>query len=97
MAPALLLGRNPWNCTCGLLRVRELLRASGTDVRGGRCAAPAEHKGESWMWSRTIVQQCQPLLRPGAAGPSTHKGEDKEVDEDTAGLAEEEDEDYEVE
>uniref|UniRef100_H0VZI3 Uncharacterized protein n=1 Tax=Cavia porcellus TaxID=10141 RepID=H0VZI3_CAVPO len=69
----------------------------GTDVRGGRCAAPAEHKGESWMWSRTIVQQCQPLLRPGAAGPSTHKGEDKEVDEDTAGLAEEEDEDYEVE
>ncbi|KAM6180944.1 nephrocan-like [Erethizon dorsatum] len=89
----LYLDGNPWNCTCGLLRAREVLRAKGTDVRGGRCAAPAERRGESWMWSRAIVRHCQPLLRLGDVGPSARE----DGDEDAAGPAEEEDEDYEVE
>ncbi|NWV09780.1 NEPN protein, partial [Ptilonorhynchus violaceus] len=55
----LYLDGNPWNCTCDLLRTRRALVAKGTDVRGGQCAAPAESRGESWMSSKKILQQCE--------------------------------------
>ncbi|KFV71536.1 Insulin-like growth factor-binding protein complex acid labile subunit [Dryobates pubescens] len=55
----LYLDGNPWNCTCELLRTRRALVAKGTDVRGGQCVAPAENRGESWMSSRKIQQQCE--------------------------------------
>ncbi|KAJ7406715.1 Nephrocan [Willisornis vidua] len=55
----LYLDGNPWNCTCDLLRTRRVLMAKGTDVWGGQCATPAENRGESWMSSRKILQQCE--------------------------------------
>nr|XP_004651413.3 nephrocan-like [Jaculus jaculus] len=55
----LYLDGNPWNCTCSLLRAREVLKAKGTDVKGGQCAAPAEQQGESWMSSKKIMRQCE--------------------------------------
>ncbi|NXT72360.1 NEPN protein, partial [Chaetops frenatus] len=55
----LYLDGNPWNCTCDLLRTRRALVAKGTDVRGGQCAAPAQSRGESWMSSKKILQQCE--------------------------------------
>ncbi|NXX56255.1 NEPN protein, partial [Scopus umbretta] len=55
----LYLDGNPWNCTCDLLRTRRALVAKGTDVRGGQCVAPAESRGESWMSSKKILQQCE--------------------------------------
>ncbi|KFW84691.1 Insulin-like growth factor-binding protein complex acid labile subunit [Manacus vitellinus] len=55
----LYLDGNPWNCTCDLLRTRRALVAKGTDVQGGQCAAPAESRGESWMSSKKILQQCE--------------------------------------
>ncbi|XP_006157927.1 nephrocan isoform X2 [Tupaia chinensis] len=58
----LYLDGNPWNCTCSLLRAREVLKAKGTDVRGGQCAAPAERQGESWMSSKKIMRQCEHYL-----------------------------------
>ncbi|NXW40129.1 NEPN protein, partial [Nyctiprogne leucopyga] len=58
----LYLDGNPWNCTCDLLRTRTALVAKGTDVRGGQCAAPAESRGESWMSSKKILQQCEDSL-----------------------------------
>uniref|UniRef100_A0A8D2B362 Nephrocan n=1 Tax=Sciurus vulgaris TaxID=55149 RepID=A0A8D2B362_SCIVU len=58
----LYLDGNPWNCTCSLLRAREILKAKGTDVRGGQCAAPAEQQGESWMSSKKIMKQCEQHL-----------------------------------
>ena len=58
----LYLDGNPWNCTCSLLRAREVLKAKGTDVRGGQCAAPAERQGESWMSSKKIMRQCEQHL-----------------------------------
>ncbi|XP_064026300.1 nephrocan-like [Pogoniulus pusillus] len=57
----LYLDGNPWNCTCDLLRTRRALVAKGTDVRGGQCVAPAENRGESWMSSRKILQQCEDM------------------------------------
>uniref|UniRef100_A0A8C4JIZ2 Dehydrodolichyl diphosphate synthase complex subunit NUS1 n=1 Tax=Dromaius novaehollandiae TaxID=8790 RepID=A0A8C4JIZ2_DRONO len=66
----LYLDGNPWNCTCDLLRTRRALMAKGTDVRGGQCAAPAESRGESWMSSNKILQQCQDNLS------STEKGKE---------------------
>ncbi|KAK2513633.1 nephrocan [Columba livia] len=58
----LYLDGNPWNCTCDLLRTRRALVAKGTDVRGGQCVAPAESRGESWMSSKKILQQCEDNL-----------------------------------
>ncbi|NWI44920.1 NEPN protein, partial [Picathartes gymnocephalus] len=55
----LYLDGNPWNCTCDLLRTRRALVAKGTDVRGGQCAEPAQSRGESWMSSKKILQQCE--------------------------------------
>ncbi|XP_004673865.1 PREDICTED: leucine-rich repeat transmembrane protein FLRT1-like [Condylura cristata] len=55
----LYLDGNPWNCTCSLLRAREVLKAKGTDVKGGQCAAPAERQGESWMSSKKIMRHCE--------------------------------------
>ncbi|NXP53447.1 NEPN protein, partial [Heliornis fulica] len=66
----LYLDGNPWNCTCDLLRTRRALVAKGTDVRGGQCVAPAESRGESWMSSKKILQQCEDNLS------STEKGKE---------------------
>uniref|UniRef100_A0A2K5QAR3 LRRCT domain-containing protein n=1 Tax=Cebus imitator TaxID=2715852 RepID=A0A2K5QAR3_CEBIM len=55
----LCLDGNPWNCTCSLLKAREVLMAKGKDVRGGQCPAPAEQQGESWMSSKKIMRQCE--------------------------------------
>ncbi|NXA18892.1 NEPN protein, partial [Ibidorhyncha struthersii] len=66
----LYLDGNPWNCTCDLLRTRRALVAKGTDVRGGQCAAPAESRGESWMSSKKILQQCEDNL------PSMERGKE---------------------
>ncbi|XP_008137112.2 nephrocan [Eptesicus fuscus] len=69
----LYLDGNPWNCTCSLLRAREVLKAKGTDVRGGQCAAPAERQGESWMSSKKIMRQCEPHLRLTEKSKETKK------------------------
>ncbi|NXU36759.1 NEPN protein, partial [Drymodes brunneopygia] len=66
----LYLDGNPWNCTCDLLRTRRALVAKGTDVWGGQCAAPAQSRGESWMSSKKILQQCEDNLS------STERGKD---------------------
>ncbi|NXJ96108.1 NEPN protein, partial [Corythaixoides concolor] len=69
----LYLDGNPWNCTCDLLRTRRALVAKGTDVRGGQCAAPAESRGESWMSSKKILQQCEDNLSSTERGKEDRK------------------------
>ncbi|XP_032958748.1 nephrocan-like [Rhinolophus ferrumequinum] len=69
----LYLDGNPWNCTCSLLRAREVLKAKGTDVRGGQCAAPAERQGESWMSSKKIMRQCEHHLHLTEKSKETKK------------------------
>ncbi|XP_055980968.1 nephrocan-like [Sorex fumeus] len=69
----LYLDGNPWNCTCSLLRAREVLKAKGTDVRGGQCAAPAERQGESWMSSKKIMRQCEHHLHQTEKSKDTKK------------------------
>ncbi|NXN74933.1 NEPN protein, partial [Himantopus himantopus] len=69
----LYLDGNPWNCTCDLLRTRRALVAKGTDVRGGQCAAPAESRGESWMSSKKILQQCEDNLSSMEGGKEDRK------------------------
>ncbi|XP_009947090.1 PREDICTED: carboxypeptidase N subunit 2-like [Leptosomus discolor] len=69
----LYLDGNPWNCTCDLLRTRRALVAKGTDVRGGQCAAPAESRGESWMSSKKILQQCEENLSSMERGKEDRK------------------------
>ncbi|XP_066227890.1 nephrocan-like [Saccopteryx leptura] len=69
----LYLDGNPWNCTCSLLRAREVLKAKGTDVRGGQCAAPAERQGESWMSSKKIMRQCEQDLHLSEKSKETKK------------------------
>ncbi|XP_007954470.1 nephrocan [Orycteropus afer afer] len=69
----LYLDGNPWNCTCSLLRAREVLKAKGTDVRGGQCAAPAEQQGESWMSSKKIMRQCEHHLHLTEKSKETKK------------------------
>ncbi|KFP21245.1 Insulin-like growth factor-binding protein complex acid labile subunit [Egretta garzetta] len=69
----LYLDGNPWNCTCDLLRTRRALVAKGTDVRGGQCAAPAESRGESWMSSKKILQQCEDNLSSMERGKEDRK------------------------
>uniref|UniRef100_A0A8C3W693 Nephrocan n=1 Tax=Catagonus wagneri TaxID=51154 RepID=A0A8C3W693_9CETA len=69
----LYLDGNPWNCTCSLLRAREVLKAKGTDVRGGRCAAPAERQGENWMSSKKIMKQCEHHLHLTEKSKETKK------------------------
>ncbi|NXP12973.1 NEPN protein, partial [Thinocorus orbignyianus] len=69
----LYLDGNPWNCTCDLLRTRRVLVAKGTDVRGGQCAAPAESRGESWMSSKKILQQCEDNLSSVERGKEERK------------------------
>ncbi|KFO77168.1 Insulin-like growth factor-binding protein complex acid labile subunit [Cuculus canorus] len=69
----LYLDGNPWNCTCDLLRTRRALMAKGTDVRGGQCAAPAESRGESWMSSKKILQQCEDNLSSMERGKEDKK------------------------
>ncbi|KAM5263713.1 nephrocan-like [Ctenodactylus gundi] len=69
----LYLDGNPWNCTCGLLKAREVLKAKGTEVRGGQCAAPAERQGESWMSSKKIMRQCEHHLHQTEQSKETKK------------------------
>ncbi|NXN54737.1 NEPN protein, partial [Rynchops niger] len=69
----LYLDGNPWNCTCDLLRTRRVLVAKGTDVRGGQCVAPAESRGESWMSSKKILQQCEDNLSSMERGKEDRK------------------------
>ncbi|NXW64076.1 NEPN protein, partial [Eurystomus gularis] len=69
----LYLDGNPWNCTCDLLRTRRALVAKGTDVRGGHCVAPAESRGESWMSSKKILQQCEDNLSSMEKGKEDRK------------------------
>lgn len=69
----LYLDGNPWNCTCSLVRAREILKAKGTDVRGGQCAAPAEQQGESWMSSKKIMRQCEHYLQLTEKNKETKK------------------------
>ncbi|NXD76692.1 NEPN protein, partial [Halcyon senegalensis] len=69
----LYLDGNPWNCTCDLLGTRRALVAKGTDVRGGQCAAPAESRGESWMSSKKILQQCEDYLSSMERGKEDRK------------------------
>ncbi|NWV91050.1 NEPN protein, partial [Machaerirhynchus nigripectus] len=69
----LYLDGNPWNCTCDLLRTRRALVAKGTDVRGGQCAAPAQSRGESWMSSKKILQQCKDNLSSMERGKEDRK------------------------
>ncbi|NWX24126.1 NEPN protein, partial [Aegotheles bennettii] len=69
----LYLDGNPWNCTCDLLRTRRALVAKGTDVRGGQCVAPAESRGESWMSSKKILQQCEDNLSSMERGKEDRK------------------------
>ncbi|KFZ55556.1 Leucine-rich repeat-containing protein 15 [Podiceps cristatus] len=69
----LYLDGNPWNCTCDLLRTRRVLVAKGTDVRGGQCATPAESRGESWMSSKKILQQCEENLSSMERGKEDRK------------------------
>ncbi|XP_008689393.2 nephrocan isoform X1 [Ursus maritimus] len=69
----LYLDGNPWNCTCSLVRAREILKAKGTDVRGGQCAAPAEQQGESWMSSKKIMRQCEHHLQLTEKNKETKK------------------------
>lgn len=69
----LYLDGNPWNCTCDLLRTRRALVAKGTDVRGGQCAAPAQSRGESWMSSKKILQQCEDNLSSMERGKEDRK------------------------
>ncbi|NWW17687.1 NEPN protein, partial [Falcunculus frontatus] len=69
----LYLDGNPWNCTCDLLRTRRALVAKGTDVRGGQCAAPAQSRGESWMSSKKILQQCENNLSSMERGKEDRK------------------------
>ncbi|XP_007521086.1 nephrocan-like [Erinaceus europaeus] len=69
----LYLDGNPWNCTCSLVRAREVLKAKGTDVRGGQCAAPADRQGESWMSSKKIMRQCEHILHLAEKNKETRK------------------------
>lgn len=54
----LYLDSNPWNCTCEFLKTRRVLTAKGIDVKGGKCKAPSESQGESWMSSRKVLHLC---------------------------------------
>ncbi|NXI61383.1 NEPN protein, partial [Anseranas semipalmata] len=87
----LYLDGNPWNCTCDLLRTRRVLMAKGTDVRGGQCAAPAESRGESWMSSKKILQQCEDNLSSVEKGKENRK---KTRPNESASVAVNTDDDY---
>ena len=92
----LYLDGNPWNCTCSLLRAREVLKAKGTDVKGGQCAAPAERLGESWMSSKKILRQCEQHLQQSEKSKDTKK---KPKPEDSSGVrvgTDDDDDDYEI-
>ncbi|KAK2501396.1 hypothetical protein MC885_008572 [Smutsia gigantea] len=92
----LYLDGNPWNCTCSLLRVREVLKAKGTDVRGGQCAAPAERQGESWMSSKKIVKQCERHLHLTEKSRETKKKPKPEELSNLRANVDDDDYDYEI-
>lgn len=92
----LYLDGNPWNCTCSLLRVREILKAKGTDVRGGQCAAPAERQGESWMSSKKIMKQCEHHLHLTEKSTETKKKPKPEELSNIRANVDDDDYDYEI-
>ncbi|NXJ06893.1 NEPN protein, partial [Odontophorus gujanensis] len=92
----LYLDGNPWNCTCDLLRTRGVLVAKGTDVRGGQCAAPAESRGESWMSSKKILQQCEDNLSSTEKGKEDRKKTKPNEPSSVAGNTDDDYYDYEL-
>lgn len=92
----LYLDGNPWNCTCSLLRAREVLKAKGTDVKGGQCAAPAERQGESWMSSKKILKQCEHHLEQNEKGKETRKKPKPEDSSSIRPSMDDDDDDYEI-
>lgn len=92
----LYLDGNPWNCTCSLLRAREVLKAKGTDVKGGQCAAPAERQGESWMSSKKIVRQCEHHLHQNERSKEIKKKAKLEDSSSVRLSQDDDDDDYEI-
>ncbi|XP_041509270.1 nephrocan [Microtus oregoni] len=92
----LYLDGNPWNCTCSLLRAREVLKAKGTDVKGGQCAAPAERQGESWMSSKKIVRQCEHHLHQNERSKEIKKKSKLEDSSSVRLSLDDDDDDYEI-
>ncbi|XP_005336147.2 nephrocan [Ictidomys tridecemlineatus] len=92
----LYLDGNPWNCTCTLLRAREILKAKGTDVKGGRCAAPAEQQGESWMSSKKIMKQCEQHLHLTEKSKEVKKKPKPEESSSIKLIMDDDDYDYEI-
>ncbi|XP_021483726.1 nephrocan [Meriones unguiculatus] len=92
----LYLDGNPWNCTCNLLRVREVLKAKGTDVKGGQCAAPAERQGESWMSSKKILKQCEHHLNQNEKSKESKKKAKQEDSSSSRLSVDDDDDDYEI-
>ncbi|XP_057650648.1 nephrocan [Chionomys nivalis] len=92
----LYLDGNPWNCTCSLLRAREVLKAKGTDVKGGQCAAPAEQQGESWMSSKKIVRQCEHHLHQNERSKEIKKKSKLEDSSSVRLSLDDDDDDYEI-
>ncbi|XP_072911576.1 nephrocan-like [Hemitrygon akajei] len=54
----LYLDGNPWNCTCDLIRIRDLLTAKQLEIKSGNCATPAYYQGENWLSSTKILNSC---------------------------------------
>ncbi|XP_051020450.1 nephrocan [Acomys russatus] len=92
----LYLEGNPWNCTCSLLRVREVLKAKGTDVKGGQCAAPAERQGEIWMSSKKILRQCEHHLHQNEKSKEAKKRPKPEDSSSIRLSVDDDDDDYEI-
>ncbi|XP_004597653.2 nephrocan-like isoform X1 [Ochotona princeps] len=92
----LYLDGNPWNCTCSLLRAREVLKAKGTDVRGGQCVAPAERQGESWMSSVRIMKECESHLHLAEKSQGSREEPKAEDPSSIAINMDDDDEDYEI-
>ncbi|XP_032745157.1 nephrocan isoform X2 [Rattus rattus] len=91
----LYLDGNPWNCTCSLLRAREVLKAKGTDVKGDS-VQPGRATGESWMSSKKILKQCEHHLEQNERGKETKK---KPTPEDSSSIRpsmDDDDDDYEI-